>query len=232
MIRCLPHAPATRAAGSSGTVRLLGALLVVGLLAPLGTPAAAPTPAPEALTALIADLAAIPGLVAQFREEKRLALLEQPLVSEGSLYYARPDRLRRSVEEPVRSTLVLRGSELSMAAGGSARVIDLDAQPTIRVFVESFRLILAGDLPRLRELYELELRAASADGWELVLTPRVPPLSEAIVAVEVRGRGRVLRELRVRESGGDETVTQFRDVDPARDFSERERDELFRISAP
>jgi hypothetical protein len=136
------------------------------------------------------------------------------------------------VEKPVRSTLVLRGSELSMAAAGSARVIDLEAEPTIRVFVESFRLILAGDLARLRDLYDLELRSATSDGWELRLTPRGPPLSAAIAAVQVRGRGRVLQELRVREAGGDETVTQFRDVDPARSFSERERDELFRAPTP
>ncbi len=225
MIRRFPRTPPGRACA----LGLLGALLSVGLLVPFVAPAAPAAPPPEALTALIADLAAVPGLVAHFREEKHLALLEAPLVSEGELYYARPDRRRRSVEQPVRSTLVLRGSELSMAAGGSTRVIDLEAQPTIRAFVESFRLILAGDLTGLSAIYALELRSASAEGWELVLTPRSAPLSEAIAAVEVRGRGRVLRELRVRESGGDETVTQFRDVDPARSFSERERDELFRI---
>ena len=217
-----------------GPLCLLGVLLASLALgsALLATPAPA-APAPDdALARLIADLASIPGLEARFREEKHLALLEEPLVSEGSLYYARPDRVRRSVEQPIRSTLVLRGSELSMAAGGSARVIDLTAQPTLRVFVESFRLILAGDLVRLRELYDLELRSASAAGWELALTPRAPPLSGAIAAVQVRGQGRILRELRVRESGGDETVTQFRDVDPARRFSERERDELFRVPAP
>ena len=226
MIRRGPHSAGARA------FYLLGALLAMGLLAPSGVPAAPSAPAPEALDRLIADLAAIPGLAAHFREEKHLALLEEPLVSEGSLYYARPDRLRRSVEQPIPSTLVLRGSELSMAAGGSARVIDLESQPTVRAFVDSFRLILAGDLTRLRELYDLELRAATSDGWDLALKPRSPPLSDAIAAVEVRGRGRVLRELRVRESGGDETVTQFRDVDPARSFSERERDELFRIPEP
>lgn len=227
MIPRFLRAPAAR----SSAFRLLGALLAGVLLAPVAAPRAG-LPAADALAQLIADLAAIPGLEAHFREEKRLALLEDPLVSEGSLYYARPDRLRRSVEQPVRSTLVLRGGELSMEAGGTSRVIDLESQPTVRVFVESFRLILAGDLTRLRELYDLDLRSATSDGWELVLTPRAPPLSEAIAAVEVRGRGRVLRELVVRESGGDETLTQFRDVDPARTFSERERDELFRISAP
>ena len=227
----IPRFPRAQARGS-WLAPSLAALLGVALLVPVTALLAPPAPTPEALASLIADLAAIPGLEARFREEKRLALLAEPLVSEGALYYARPDRLRRSVEQPVPSTLVLRGSELSMAAGGTARVIDLESQPTVRVFVESFRLILAGDLTRLRELYELDLRSATSDGWELVLTPRAAPLSEAIASVQVRGQGRVLRELRVRESGGDETVTQFRDVDPARSFSERERDELFRISAP
>ena len=64
------------------------------------------------------------------------------------------------------------------------------------------------------------------------LTPLTAPLRDAIAAVQVRGRGRILSELRVREASGDETVTQFRDVNPARTFSERERDELFRLPAP
>jgi hypothetical protein len=197
------------------------------------TPPAASADRPDTkLEQLIAELAGIPGLEARFREEKRLAVLEEPLVSEGTLQYARPDRMRRSVERPVRSTLVLRGSELSLASGGGVRVIDLDAQPTVRVFVESFRLILAGDLARLRELYELELRASGPDGWEIELTPRAGPLRDAIAAVEVRGRGRTLSELRVREASGDETLTQFRDVDTARAWSERERDEIFRLSPP
>jgi outer membrane lipoprotein-sorting protein len=228
MIRRIPTAPALRGLARRRACPWLALVTFCATLAALPVRAAPP----DALATLVADLAAIPGLEARFREEKHLALLEEPLVSEGSLYYARPDRLRRSVEEPIRSTLVLRGNELSMAASGTARVIDLEAQPTIRVFVESFRLILAGDLARLRELYDLELRSATADGWQIVLTPRASPLSEAIASVQVRGQGRILRELRVRESGGDETVTQFRDVDPARSFSERERDELFRISAP
>ena len=227
MLRRIPRTrPARR-----WTAALLAPLVLRAVALAFPAQAAA---APDALEALIADLAAIPGLEAHFREEKHLALLAEPLVSEGTLLYARPDRMRRSVEKPVRSTLVLRGSRLSMEAGGQTRVIDLQGQPAIRVFVESFRLILAGNLAGLQDLYDLELRSATSKGWVLRLTPRAPPLSAAIAVVEVRGRGRVLQELRVRETGGDETVTHFRDVDPARSFSERERDELFRppTSAP
>ena len=202
------------------------AILDVAPLAAWSGPAASPDP----VAAWVAEMAAVPGLEARFREEKHLALLEDPLVSEGTLLYARPDRLRRSIEAPVRSTLVLRGSELSMVGSSGARTLDLDAQPAIRVFVDGFRLILAGDLAHLRELYTLELRSMGADGWDLTLTPRAPPLRDAIASVRVQGKGRVLRELRVRETGGDETVTLFRDVDPARTFSEQERDELFRAA--
>jgi hypothetical protein len=211
---------------------LLGGLLGMALLAPAATLPARAAPRGDKVEQLLSELAAIPGLEAHFREEKRLALLEEPLVSEGSLSYARPDRMRRAVERPVPSTLILRGSRLLMSAGGATRVLDLETQPALRAFVDSFRLILTGDLARLRELYDLDLRSATSAGWELVLTPRAPPLVGAIAAVEVRGRGRILAELRVREPGGDETLTQFRDVNPERAFSERERDELFRIPPP
>lgn len=183
------------------------------------------------LETLVASFAAMPGLSARFREEKQLSLLQAPLVSEGTLAFAPPDQLVRHVEKPAPSTLLLRGSELVMGTASDQRAIDLSTQPAVRSFVDAFRLVLAGDLPQLRTLYEIAFRATDAGGgWQIALTPRDAQLAAAIRTIEVAGSDLELHSVRVVQVNGDSTATRFHDVDRNRRFSAAERDALFRIA--
>jgi len=187
------------------------------------------------LESLFAELASMPGLEARFREEKRIALLREPLVSHGVLYFAPPDRMLRRVREPVESTLLLRGGELSIGSARGIRTIDLATNPVLRTFVDPFRLLLAGDIEALRTSYRVRLETSgepAARGWEIRLEPLHSPVKDAIAWIGLSGQGRVLFELEVREVSGDVTTTRFSAVDTERHFSDRELEELFERSPP
>lgn len=187
------------------------------------------------LSSLLARFAAMPGLEARFHEEKHIALLEAPLVSEGSLHFAPPGMLLRQIRSPSSSTVLIRDGQLRFSDGRRSGQVDLDANPTVRHFVESFVLLLAGDEAALRVLYNITIsqRDPSDDeSWELVLVPRPRPMRHVLREVRLHGRGVVLQEMRVREVSGDETVTSFTDVNPARSYSEAERTRLFRVPSP
>jgi hypothetical protein len=190
------------------------------------------------LEALLAQFAAMPGLTARFREERRIALLRQPLLSHGVLYFAPPDRLLRHVREPLESSLLLRGNTLTLGSTRGTRTIDLGANPVARSFVDSFRLLLAGDIEALRATYRVRFEAAEAAGggtqrgWEVRLEPLLASVQQAIAWIRLSGRGRVLLELEVREVSGDVTLTRFSAVDTERHFSDRELEELFQRSVP
>jgi len=187
------------------------------------------------LEALFAEFAAMPGLEARFREEKRIALLREPLVSHGVLYFAPPDRLLRHVREPVESTLLLRGRELSIGSSRGIRTIDLAANPVLRMFVDPFRLLLAGDIEALRKSYRVQLEASGnppARRWEIRLEPLHSPVQDAIAWIRLSGQGRELFELEVREVSGDVTITRFSAVDTERHFSDRDFAELFERPLP
>jgi outer membrane lipoprotein-sorting protein len=201
--------------------------LLASSLALLGS-ASADAPS---LESLVASFAAMPGLAARFHEEKQLSLLQAPLLSEGVLYFAPPDRLVRHVEKPAPSTLLLRGDELVLGTAADQHAIDLASQPAVRSFVDAFRLVLAGDLPRLRALYEIAFRRTDGgDGWQIQLAPRDERLAGAIRSIDVAGAGPALREVRVVQSNGDATTTRFSDVDRNRHFSAAELEALFRIA--
>ncbi len=187
------------------------------------------------LESLLERFSRVPGLEAVFREEKSLTLLREPLISRGRLYYAAAGRLARYTEEPVDSLLLVEGERLSYASGGERGAIDLDSNPAVRVFVDSFRLLLKGDLPRLRERFEIDFASASEsgrDGWRVRLIPRDPSLSGFLSSIQIEGRELLLSQLRILEKSGDETAMFFSSVQVDRRFKREELDSLFRLPAP
>lgn len=185
--------------------------------------------APATATALLARFARIEGLSARYREEKRMALLAEPLVAEGELYYARPNRMVRRQRTPEPSTVLLEGDRLVVAAGGQRQELDLAAQPVVRMFVDSVRWVLAGDAPRLRDLYDVTYTVREDGGWRLRLSPRKKPLVDMIDHMTIEGRDVVLERIRIVERGGDATVMTFEKVDPDRRFTETEIARIFRV---
>jgi hypothetical protein len=216
------------AAGALGAFTCVA--LAIGLVAPSAARGAA-----TGLEALLADFAAIPGLAAQFREERHIALLKEPLVSSGTLYLAPPDGMLRRVDDPVASAVLVEGRRLVFSGSGNRRTLDLDHNPGVRVYIDTFRLLLAGDAEALREIYRIEFEAGegAADSmWLIRLRPLHSPLAEAIASVEIAGRGRTLGEFRLKKIRGDETITRFSEVDTTRRFRDGELAEMFRLSQP
>jgi len=221
-----------RSAARSGAALLLSISLagLAGEAARAGS-AEAPAPAPPGLEALLAGFRELPGVSARFREERRIALLREPLVSSGRVYFAPPDRLARHVEAPLRSTALLEGGELLYGGDGESHRVDLATNPAVRAFVDAFRMLLAGDLAGLQALYEVGL---AEDGeapreWTVALRPRSAPLRGAIASIELQGRDRTLLELRIRETNGDETRMDFSEVRTDHRFTDAELAELFRL---
>ncbi len=184
---------------------------------------------PPTVAGLLAELAALPGLEARFREEKRIALLVSPLVSEGTIHFAPPGRMARHTTSPAPASVVVSDGALSFGAGGEAERIDLASSPTVRLFVESFVAILAGDRAALERMYAITI-APAGEGWELRLLPRPAPMRRVIREVRVAGRGAVIERIHVLEVSGDETVTTFSGVDTARRYSEAEARRVFRVA--
>jgi hypothetical protein len=171
-------------------------------------------------------MASTPGVRAEFREEKRLALLEAPLVSEGTLYFVPPSRLARITSRPGESTLVIDGGRMSYTDATGASDVDLAGSRVARSMVENFVVLFGGDLAALRERYRIEFEAEGTR-WQMRLIPKAAPLSQFIASVEMRGAGPALEEMVIREPDGDFTTTRFRRVETDRRFTPEELARLF-----
>ena len=195
----------------------------------LGLPARGDVPVVVDAAGLFAALAKMPGLEAEFVEEKSIALLAAPLISTGRLFFLPPGTLARLVERPIPSTVVITPKALRISGSGHAETIDLGARPDVKLFVESFVKVLAGDLTALETLYSVSfvLLPGGQGAWRLTLTPRGGAVKSLIASLELTGRGPMVDEIIVKETGGDETVTRITKANPARAFSPEEQGRLF-----
>ena len=186
-------------------------------------------PAAPRLDELLAEFKRSPGLFARFREEKHLAMLDKPLVTEGTIHFSPPGRLARHAERPVPSTLLIDGNQLQFGDADGHESLDLGTNPVARLFVDSFVTLLAGDRGGLERIFKVALAARPGGGWVLTLVPRVAPMDKVIKDMVLRGEGLALREMDVRETSGDWTHTSFADVDVNRRYTPAELARIFRL---
>ena len=199
------------------------------LLISATTAHAAPTPAAvPALTldSLMSQFRAVTGLEAKFHEEKKMALLSAPLLSEGAIYFSAPDRFVRETTAPAKSTLRVDSHELRFGDASGTQAIPLDGNPVVRLFVDAFVKVLQGDREALERIFAIELKTAGK-GWQLILKPKVAPMTQVIDRLELFGSGVAIDKMLLFEVDGDETDTVFSAVNTARKFSPAESARIF-----
>jgi outer membrane lipoprotein-sorting protein len=208
----------------------LAAVVLAGA-APAAQPEAKePAKEPVSLAELLACFRALPGLEARFHEVKKLALLKAPLISEGTIHFLPPDRLARRTTAPAPSTLIVDAQQVRFVEAESSQSIPLEGNPVVRLFVDAFLKVLAGDRGALERIFAIELRG-SARGWTMALLPRLAPMTEVIERIILEGRGAVVSKMVVREKDGDETVTTYSSVDVERRYTAEERARIFGFAA-
>lgn len=206
-------------------VALLLAIVAIVAIAPSAR--AEDTNAPITLDALLEAYRTMGGLEAKFREEKHIALLAEPLVSEGTLHYASPSKLARHTLTPTRQSVLLEGEELRFFDGTREEVVDLGANAGLRTFVTSFLRLLAGDRAALDRAFRIRF-AAKGRGWTIALEPREGSVKRIVQRIELEGEELVLSRMRLVEASGDEARTTFSDVKPGRVYRDDELRRIFR----
>ena len=206
----------------------LGLACVLGSSSSREVQAQEPAAKTWTIETLLAGFAAMPGLQAEFREEKSMALLAEPLINEGSLHFA-GGKLARHVTKPVASSVLITDGLLEFGDSSGKESIDLDANPVVRLFVDSFVHIFAGDRAALEQLYAIQFSPNEDGTWILVLRPRMSPIDKVIDRVILEGKDLAVAKMRILEIGGDETLTIFSKVDTAKKYSARELADVFRV---
>lgn len=148
-------------------------------------------------------------LKADFVQEKRLAVLEEPLVLKGSILMQKPDRFSWMVREPIRYSMVIHGELVEQWDEDTQRVerISLSENPVFRVAIQQMRDWLSGAYESM--LGEYEVSVLDEEPTSLKFTPRDTALAKGViesVTVVFDRDERYLRQIHILEKRGDSTL--------------------------
>jgi len=156
-------------------------------------------------------------LVAQFTEEKRLKLLEKPVVSRGELFFNRPNQVRWEYTSPDRKVFVITEDRYVAYYPALKRAEEVP----IRKFVGKrlFRFIgLGQSIDELAKSYHFRLDTTDTlqGAHLLVLTPRKKKVRDRMVDLRiwVDATTYLPKRLQYRETDGDATLLEFHDLRP------------------
>src|SRR5262245_45294441 len=180
---------------------------------------------------LMQRLAASSGVQARFRETRYVSLLTAPIESEGMLYFAPPDLLARYTTRPGRSSVVVRGSHVTLRDETGTQDLALDSSELASALIDHLIGLMRGDLSALRARHNVEFRLHGL-GWELRLQPKSRLVRSVIDSIRIEGRGGEPITIEVVETSGDRTVTSFSEVLRGRTFTSSEMEELFPVGDP
>jgi outer membrane lipoprotein-sorting protein len=125
-----------------------------------------------------------PSLQANFREERHLAILKEPVVNEGRVWVTLPDKIRREIGGKTPETTVIDGKKMSIYYPNyqQLEVYDLAKRPMIK---DSLRALTAGlNFQEVGTYYNVE---GSKDGnaYHITLTPKTASVKKLVKTVDL-----------------------------------------------
>jgi outer membrane lipoprotein-sorting protein len=166
------------------------------------------------LTEISARLAKTPIAQGDFHQQKHLKVLHKPLISTGTFTYHQNKGVIWKTLTPVASLLLVNESKLLTGQG---------EQAVPAAFGKVFKAMLGGDLAMLTDGFNI-IGTDQKTSWQLELTPKDDMLKKVISTMVLSGDTE-LRELEIREAGGNVTHITFNNIThPAQLTGEQEAD--------
>jgi len=177
-------------------------------------------PIDDRLKAVSDARAKIKTLSGPFTQERTIALLSTKISSKGTLALVRPDRLLWELDAPD-SVSYWVGPE-GLAYKGKQGQGRLTASTKVAPALDDLRVLLAGDLEKLRERYDLKEIQASGKGFALEATPKNKDARFQKLTLELGEDLARPKKVTLMEGARDRTEIVFGDlaidaaIDPAR----------------
>jgi hypothetical protein len=184
---------------------------------------------PAFLRDLFAGIARLPGLTAEYREEKRFSMLVEPVVSKGTVLFIPPGELIRVTREPVWSSLVVRPNSVVYTDASGKKKLPLDENHQARIIAQAFVSVVRGDLKALEKNFVVTcMKDPDKTTWRVRLQPKPQTGPAGLVSVEIRGKDLVVASMAIEEANGDRTNTTFWRVDTSSRPSAKQVDQATR----
>ncbi|MDI1231408.1 MAG: outer membrane lipoprotein carrier protein LolA [Methylobacter sp.] len=174
---------------------------------------------PPASLQSAARLAKTPITQGDFHQQKHLKVLRKPLISTGSFTYHQSNGVIWKTLTPVVSLLLVNESKLLTGQG---------EQAVPAAFGKVFKAMLGGDLAALSDGFVIT-GTDQKTSWQLALIPKDEMLKKIISTMVLSGDTE-LRDLEIREAGGNVTRITFDNITHPERLSDEQEADFERLS--
>lgn len=154
-----------------------------------------------------------------FHQQKQLKVLRKPLISTGTFTYHQSKGVIWKILTPVVSLLLVNESRLLTGQG---------EQAVPAAFGKVFTAMLGGDLAALSDGFVIT-GTDQKTSWQLALIPRDEMLKKIISTMVLSGDTE-LRDLEIRETGGNVTLISFDNITHPERLSDEQETDFERLS--
>lgn len=169
-------------------------------------------PPPVTLAEVSQALGRADCVLTRFVQERHLALLNEPLRSEGWLCFQKPGRIRWETTQPYQSILISDGSGVAQFEWTDEKwkKLDMGLAAAMQNVIAQIAGIMEGRYASESRDYSVAL-TNSSDGVVVQLTPRNETMRKVMQAIEVHLAPdlKATRRVVLRETGGDFTDIRF-----------------------
>jgi hypothetical protein len=161
----------------------------------------------------MAQLAEVRSVSARYTETIQVSLLEHGIESTGTIRYVAPDTLTELVDGEPSREIHIQGDRIKVSETNETREIDVGDHRAIESMVAALRSVFAGDLVELerhfRVRFERPRSGEGGNGWHLTLVPDDAEVAWLFSRIEIRGSGREIHRIEIREPNGDSRTMRF-----------------------
>ena len=151
------------------------------------------------------------AVASEFRQERRLAMLKEPVISSGRFNYEKPDKLRWEFLSPDPSGFLVNGKLAKHWKGKNnpPEAFDLQQNPVIRLIVDQLLAWTKADFAWIEQRYTVSV--VKEDPISLKLVPRSSKEKKYIdhILVSFEAETDYSNAVDIIEKGGDSTRIRF-----------------------
>lgn len=163
--------------------------------------------------AIARRLASPPLLSGRFSQEKKVAGLKKPLLSQGDFLVERDKGVIWRTQKPFAAAVAVTAKGIwSLKQAGTGIKRSSIHQGNLGVAMDMIQKVLAGDPSLLSKAFKVTGQGDSAS-WSMELKPLDPVVARVITAIRLQGSAHVDR-VEYSEANGDKTRIAFTDVAP------------------
>jgi hypothetical protein len=161
------------------------------------------------------------NLRGEFRQEKRIASLNKPLISSGTFVYQQERGLLWQIAKPYESDAMITGTQLIQRVKGKTIVkVDAATQPGYSAVSRIFMALVGSDWHALEQDFAISGRVEGKN-WQIDLVPKGGLFASFAKQLTLSGSS-YLQKLEIAEKNGDATIYEFKNVVAAGQLSTEE----------